>query len=478
LDGETETPPIEPFPGSARTTNLEEKIGNDTESVDIEPPPGFRRVSQNDNGETEMSEEDEVSAPPPELRRGNADRHERDDADYDGYAPARVSRVLVVTDDEDDEEDEFAQVGQDDRPDVDLNVAQLEEDEQDALAAGQLEDEEGIAPPPGFHRVPHDDYGDYDEDDNEDDDELEESPHPSSQRSPKSAKDGKKRPTKNKEPRIEHLTNHYAPGFHQLTPAVPAKEKPNLKKWRQTNLFNIKNAVPGFLKFQFISNSALPSTSKRAASNFSVSDSDEGDEEILESAEEDEEDEVIKAKDVPAEYVEYDESSDSVSSRPHQSQLKSSRQGRSHNDASNATKSQTQNAGAESNGHRHKRRRTESVSRPHSVHDRSSLRPTGVVPIETGDEASQLDGMDNDEAADNEEQEDVYVVEKVLSHQIDRKGKTWYLVKWEGYEETEDWLAEEDLAEASDVVSQYHADLKSRGRKQETNGTVSKRRGR
>lgn len=465
VDDDAESPPIEPPPGFARPTNLEDEIENDTESTDVEPPPGFHRAGQFGDFESEASEEDELSAPPGPSHVHRAAREGKHVDGLGSALPASSSRVQTVTDDEDDEEeeDEVAQVGQGDEAHVAPDAIHSGEAE-DTLAAGQL-DEEEIAPLPGFQRVSSDKDEDYNE--YSDNDESEHSPSPSLH----SAEDEKERPSKSKETIMSKVTNNHAPGFHQITPVISSKEqKPNLKKWRQSTLFNFKNAVPGFLKFQFISNSALPSNSKTAESQSSSTDSDDS-KEIAESADEDEEDDVIKAKDVPAEYVEYDEESSDSASKPfRKSQPKSLQQSEPLIRAREPSSPQALTDGIENTGHRHKRRRTETSSQA-SSRQRKSSPPTKVVPGKPVVEFGPLDKMDLDPVADNQEQEDVYVVEKVLSHKTDKKGRKWYLVKWQGYEETEDWLAEEDLAEASDVVTQYHADLKTRARKNISNGS-------
>lgn len=58
----------------------------------------------------------------------------------------------------------------------------------------------------------------------------------------------------------------------------------------------------------------------------------------------------------------------------------------------------------------------------------------------------------------NEAQDDIaeeYIVESIIEHYYDA-GTKYYLVKWEGYENSQDWLAEEDLAGAAEVVAEYN----------------------
>lgn len=55
----------------------------------------------------------------------------------------------------------------------------------------------------------------------------------------------------------------------------------------------------------------------------------------------------------------------------------------------------------------------------------------------------------------SEEEEEEYVVEAILSHSYEN-GKKYYLVKWEGAEDSSDWLPEDDLAGASELVHAYN----------------------
>jgi len=66
--------------------------------------------------------------------------------------------------------------------------------------------------------------------------------------------------------------------------------------------------------------------------------------------------------------------------------------------------------------------------------------------------------------SDSNEATDEYVVEAILDHAYDN-GKKYYLIKWEGYEDSSDWLTEEDLAGASEMVADYNARLAKKKRK-------------
>ncbi len=61
---------------------------------------------------------------------------------------------------------------------------------------------------------------------------------------------------------------------------------------------------------------------------------------------------------------------------------------------------------------------------------------------------------------DQEEDEaEEYVVEAILEHFYD-DGKKYYLIKWAGYEDSHDWLPEEDLEGAAELVEEYKERVK------------------
>ncbi|KAL2135778.1 hypothetical protein VTI74DRAFT_6983 [Chaetomium olivicolor] len=82
------------------------------------------------------------------------------------------------------------------------------------------------------------------------------------------------------------------------------------------------------------------------------------------------------------------------------------------------------------------------------------------------DDAASADVKNEDEGDDDEElDEEVYVVEKILSHMIDKNGKPLFEVKWEGYEKKSDrtWEPEENLAEnASEILNEYYESIGGR----------------
>ena len=58
-------------------------------------------------------------------------------------------------------------------------------------------------------------------------------------------------------------------------------------------------------------------------------------------------------------------------------------------------------------------------------------------------------------ASDAENLEVEYEVEAIIQHQ-DLDGVRYYLVKWVGEEEAQDWLTREDLQGASDLIDEYN----------------------
>jgi hypothetical protein len=62
----------------------------------------------------------------------------------------------------------------------------------------------------------------------------------------------------------------------------------------------------------------------------------------------------------------------------------------------------------------------------------------------------------DDEDGDDAEE---YVVEAIMEHYREA-GKKFYLVKWEGYEDSHDWLPEEDLEGAHELVAEYNARIR------------------
>jgi hypothetical protein len=70
---------------------------------------------------------------------------------------------------------------------------------------------------------------------------------------------------------------------------------------------------------------------------------------------------------------------------------------------------------------------------------------------------------ENDTEGENAEE---YAVEAVLEHFYDDEGVKYYLVKWEGYEDSHDWLTEEELQGAPEIVAEYNERVRRRKGKQ------------
>lgn len=74
--------------------------------------------------------------------------------------------------------------------------------------------------------------------------------------------------------------------------------------------------------------------------------------------------------------------------------------------------------------------------------------------------AETMDDQHDEDGGDSEDAEE-YVVETILEHYRDA-GKKYYLVKWQGYEDSHDWLPEEDLEGAAELVAEYNAQVRKR----------------
>ncbi|KAL4989937.1 hypothetical protein BDW68DRAFT_57049 [Aspergillus falconensis] len=67
-------------------------------------------------------------------------------------------------------------------------------------------------------------------------------------------------------------------------------------------------------------------------------------------------------------------------------------------------------------------------------------------------------GVDNtNDADDDEDEEDVYVVEKILGHSFKRDGTLLFQVKWQGYDDPKDETLEPEanLEGAQDILNEY-----------------------
>lgn len=60
-----------------------------------------------------------------------------------------------------------------------------------------------------------------------------------------------------------------------------------------------------------------------------------------------------------------------------------------------------------------------------------------------------------EESDDEDDEAEEYVVEDIIEHYHDA-GRKYYLVRWQGYEDSHDWLPEEDLEGAAELVTDYN----------------------
>lgn len=99
------------------------------------------------------------------------------------------------------------------------------------------------------------------------------------------------------------------------------------------------------------------------------------------------------------------------------------------------------------------------ANRYHPTLDTPSAAPpklqntVSMMATATSDSVADDDG----DAEDAEE----YVVESIIEHYHD-EGRIYYLVKWEGYEDSYDWLPEEDLEGAAELVKDYNERVRGR----------------
>jgi hypothetical protein len=78
---------------------------------------------------------------------------------------------------------------------------------------------------------------------------------------------------------------------------------------------------------------------------------------------------------------------------------------------------------------------------------------------DNGEVKNDAEAQDNGGVEDNGEDTEEYVVEAIIDHFHNEAGKKWYLVKWQGYEDSEDWLADDELEGAAELVAEYNAKM-------------------
>ena len=94
------------------------------------------------------------------------------------------------------------------------------------------------------------------------------------------------------------------------------------------------------------------------------------------------------------------------------------------------------------------------------------LPPPG--PVEYGTESDSTSG-------DDERDGKRWELERVVDHE-NRRGKTWYLVRWKGYGPKEDsWKKPAELKHAKRLVEEYHERLR---RREEFTGKAGRKRAR
>jgi hypothetical protein len=115
--------------------------------------------------------------------------------------------------------------------------------------------------------------------------------------------------------------------------------------------------------------------------------------------------------------------------------------------------------GSSHSGHRSKRRRTESTPPNHRTSPVVLLGEQGRT--EDDSEAEKNGEIeDGADTSDNGDDAEEHVVEAIIDHYRDDVGKKWYLVKWQGYEDSHDWLTDKDLEGAAELVAEYNAKVR------------------
>ncbi|KAI4917994.1 hypothetical protein J4E90_002374 [Alternaria incomplexa] len=89
-------------------------------------------------------------------------------------------------------------------------------------------------------------------------------------------------------------------------------------------------------------------------------------------------------------------------------------------------------------------------------------RITSMRTLYPGQQSLEHNNEDDAEADATEE----FAVEAIVAHFHEHE-KNYYLVKWEGYEDSHDWLPEEDLEGAADLVTEYKERIGWRNKKVE-----------
>ncbi|KAH7391742.1 hypothetical protein BKA66DRAFT_439544 [Pyrenochaeta sp. MPI-SDFR-AT-0127] len=125
-------------------------------------------------------------------------------------------------------------------------------------------------------------------------------------------------------------------------------------------------------------------------------------------------------------------------------------------------------------GHRSKRRRTESTSSNQRAQMQSIPEPrlttVSMSPFEHRSSTLAPDEPLGEENGVAEEDAEEYAVEGILEH-FHEGGRDYFLVKWEGYDEAYDWLPEEDLEGAGELVAEYREQFRGGKKKSKSRMT-------
>ncbi len=108
------------------------------------------------------------------------------------------------------------------------------------------------------------------------------------------------------------------------------------------------------------------------------------------------------------------------------------------------------------------------LTRYHATDDPYNRIPPPPGPVEYGTESDSTSG-------DDERDGKRWELERVVDHE-NRRGKTWYLVRWKGYGPKEDsWKKPAELKHAKRLVEEYHERLR---RREELTGKAGRKRAR
>ncbi|EZF35714.1 Heterochromatin protein HP1 [Trichophyton interdigitale] len=109
----------------------------------------------------------------------------------------------------------------------------------------------------------------------------------------------------------------------------------------------------------------------------------------------------------------------------------------------------------------------ESVGEAIPFHNKEDEETKPIKDEEKDDQNGEEDEDDEDDEAD-EADEDVYVVERVVGHSFDKKGKLQFEVKWKGYDDPSDMTVEPEenlLDGAQDALEEYFKKIGGRPEK-------------